>query len=177
MLQLGKSLLGKPVMSLRSGGQIATAIEFIINPNNLKIEGFYCQDQFSKKRLVLLSQDIRDILPQGIAVNDHDVLSEPIELVRLKSVLEISFELTGKPVVTAGKKRLGRVDDFAIEVETMFIKKLYVMPSFIKSLSSGQLGVERNQIIEITNRKIVVKDPLQHIKEHASAPATAALAP
>jgi hypothetical protein len=92
MLQLSTSLQNIPVMSLRTGGQIATALSPIINPNNLKIEGFWCQDDFEGKRLVLLTQDIRDTLPQGFVVNDHDVLSEAEELVRLKDILAMNFQ-------------------------------------------------------------------------------------
>ena len=85
-------------MSLRTGQQVGTAIEPIINPNNLKIEGFYCSDRFSKDELVLLCQDIRDIIPQGFVVDDHDVLVAAHELVRLKDIMEINFKLTGKAV-------------------------------------------------------------------------------
>src|SRR6185369_5066253 len=113
MLQLSGSLLNKPVMSLRTGGQVATTIGVIINPNNLKLEAFYCQDSIDKKkRLVLLYQDIRDVIGKGIVVNDHEVLAEPDELVRLKDVMSINFELIGKQVVTVDKARVGKVSDF-----------------------------------------------------------------
>lgn len=173
MLQLSASLVNRPVMSLRTGSQIALASELIINPNNLKVEGFYCQDLFSKSRLILLSQDIRDIIKNGIVVNDHDVLSEPVELVRLKELLNINFQLMGKSVVTANKKRLGKVNDFAAESATMYIQKLYVAQPLLKSLSGGQLSVDRNQIIEITSRKVVIQDPLQPIKAKSVTPVTA----
>jgi len=150
-------------MSLRTGGQVATVLNAIINPNNLKIEGFYCEDKFEKKqKLVLLSQDIRDIVPQGVVVNDHDVLTSAEELIRLKDIMALNFELIGKPVHTE-KKRLGKVNDFAIETETMFIQKLYVSRSLVKNFSGGGLSVDRGQIIEITSRKIVIKDPVQPI--------------
>lgn len=85
MLQLSQTLIGRPVMSLRTGTAVATTISAIFNPNNLKIEGFYVQDSFdSKKKLILLCQDIREIIPQGIVINDHEVLGESDELVRLK---------------------------------------------------------------------------------------------
>src|SRR5260221_352409 len=101
MLQLSGSLLNKPVMSLRTGGQIATTIGAIINPNNLKVEAFYCLDTIDKKkRLVLLYQDIRDVIARGLVVNDHEVLAEPKELVRLKDMMAINFDLIGKQVVT-----------------------------------------------------------------------------
>lgn len=171
MLQLSGTILNKPVMSLRTGGQVATAIEPIINPNNLKIEGFYCQDKFSKDQLILLSQDIRDMLRQGFAVNDHDVLTPATELVRLKDTLDAGFQLLGKPVVTVNRKRLGRVNEYAYEAETLYIQKLYVSQSLFKSLSTGQLSVERNRIVEITNKKIVIQEPLEPTKAPATATA------
>jgi sporulation protein YlmC with PRC-barrel domain len=157
-------------MSLRTGQQVATAHEPIINPNNLKIEGFYCSDRFSKEELILLYQDIRDIIPQGLVVDDHDVLSSPDDLVRLKDIINIGFTLIGKPVVTVSKERVGKVTDFATEVETMYIQKLYVSQNLLKSLSGGNLGIDRNQINEITDRKIVINDLLK------GAPAAAGLA-
>src|SRR6201996_717216 len=126
MLRLSESLLERPIMSLRTGQQVATAHEPIINPNNLKIEGFYCSDRFSKEQLVLLYQDIRDVIPQGFVIDDHDVLTAPRELVRLKDILQIGFTLIGKPVVTVSKERIGKVSDYATEVETMYVQKIYV---------------------------------------------------
>src|SRR5438132_1213873 len=126
MLQLRQTLINRPVMSLRTGGKIATATEVIINPNNLKIEGWYCLDQHSKKKLVLQSQEIRDIVGQGIVVNDHDALSEAADLIRLQQIIKLNFGLLGKPVVTVGGQRLGKVNDWAAELPSLFIQKLYV---------------------------------------------------
>ncbi len=174
MLQLSNSIMSVPVMSLRTGGLIATTTAAIINPNNLKIEGFYCQDRFSKSILILLVQDIREASSRGYIVNDHEVLAQPDELIRLKEVLDQSFELIDKPVYSLNKKKLGKVNDFAIENSSMYIQKIYVGQSLLKSFSGGQLSIDRDQIIEVTNRKIVVQDPLQPIKD--SAPATVPLA-
>lgn len=162
-------------MSLRTGTQVAQVTTAIINPNNLKIEGFYCIDSLDKKQeLVLLYQDIRDIIPQGIVINDHDVLVEPSELIRLKDILELKFELLNKPVISESKEKIGKVSDYATETTTMFIQKIYVAQSLLKSFSGGSLSVDRSRIIEITNRKIVIQDPLQaeRSKVVATAPAT-----
>lgn len=158
MLQLSESLLNRPVLSLRTGQPIATAVTPIINPNTLKIEGFYCDDRFSKSQLILLYQDIRDVLPQGFVVNDHDVLTDPEELVRLKDIMRLGFTLIGKHVVTVSHQRVGKVSDFATEIETMFIQKLYVSQSLLKSFAGGSLGIDRNQINEITDKKIIIND-------------------
>lgn len=161
MLQLSESLLNRPVMSLRAGQPVATVTEPIINPNNLKIEGFYCLDRFSKSQLVLLYQDIRDIIPQGFVIDDHDVLTEASELIRLKDIMNISFKLIGKPVVTVSKQRVGKVSDYATETETMYIQKLYVSQNIFKSFTGGSLGVDRNQINEITDKKIIINELLK----------------
>lgn len=173
MLKLSASLLAnKSVLSLRVGSPIASITSPIINPNNLKIEGFYCQDRFNKQELVLLCQDIRDMLPQGYVVNDHDVLVEPGELVRLKQVLELNFELIGKPVFTMSKERVGKVSDYATETETMYIQKIYASQSVLKSLAGGSLSIDRSQINEITASRIIINDLLKGTP--ATAPAALA---
>jgi len=148
-------------MSLRTSGPIATILQPIINPNNLKIEGFYCEDRFDKSTLILLTQDIRDTLPQGYVVNDHEVLAQPEELIRLQKIISINFQLPGKHVVTVDKQKVGKVTDFATETSTFYIQKIYVGQSILKSLSAGQLSIDRNQIVEITNKKIIIQEILK----------------
>ncbi|HUD07905.1 MAG TPA: hypothetical protein VMQ52_02415 [Candidatus Saccharimonadales bacterium] len=170
MLQLSQALLNRPVLSLRTGTTIGNVTTPIINPNNLKIEGFYCQDKFDKKKQrILLYQDIRDIMPQGFVVDDHEVLSESHELVRLQEIIKLEFMLIGKPVVTQGKDKVGKVSDYATEIETMYIQKLYVSQPLLKSLTGGSLSIDRSQIMEITNRRIIITDLLQPTKVRAEA--------
>lgn len=171
MLQLSAPLRNKSVFSLRTGKAVAYITDTIINPNNLKIEGFYCQDSINKKPLVLLYQDIREILTEGFVVNDHDVLTEPQELVRLKDVMALKFELLGKQVVTASKQKVGKVSDYAVETETMFIQKIYVSQSLLKSFTGGSLSVDRNQIQEITNQKVIINDLLDDSRVTAAVTA------
>lgn len=155
---------------MRTGTPVASIEATIINPNNLKIEGFYCKDSVDKKKqLILLSQDIRDILPQGYVVNDHDVLSEPEELVRLKSILDLNFELIGKLVITVDKQRVGKVNDYAVDTQSMYIQKLYVGQSLLKNFTSGSLSIDRSQINEVTPKRIIINELLK--KTPATAPA------
>lgn len=171
MLQLSEFMLNKQVLSLRTGSPIAQVTGPIINPDSLKIEGFYCEDTSTKNKVILLYQDIRDVLPQGFVVNDLDALSDPTELVRLKDVLELGFELLGKPVETLSKDKIGKVSDYAYETTTMHIQKLYISQSILKSLTTGSLSIDRNQIHEITPKRVIINDLLQVTR--AQAPATA----
>jgi sporulation protein YlmC with PRC-barrel domain len=171
MLQLSATLINKNILSLRTGEVIASVTAAIFNPNNLKVEGFYCQDKFSKKELILVYQDIRDIVPKGYVVNDFDVLVEAEDLVRLKDVLELNYQILGKTVQTTSKKKVGKVVDYATEMETMFVQKIYVGQSIIKSFNGGSLSIDRSQVNEITPSKIIINDLLEGSAVRASAAA------
>ncbi len=171
MLKLSASLINKSVMSLRTGTAIATVTSPIINPNNLKIEGYYCQDRFDKKELVLLCQDIRELLSQGFVVNDHSVLAEAEDLVRLQEIIEIDFDPIGKQVVTLAKEKVGKVSDYAVETDSMYIQKIYVSQSIIKSFTGGSLSIDRSQVNEITPKKIIINELLKSVPAAATATA------
>jgi uncharacterized protein YrrD len=169
MLQLSDFLQNRQVLSLRAGETVATASGPIINPNNLKIEGFYCNDRFERKQLVLLVQDIREIIKDGFVIDDHEKLVQTDELVRLKTVLDANFSPIGMPVVTTYGQRIGKINDFATETESMIITKLYASQSILKNLTGGSLSIDRNQIQEITPKKIIISELLKG--QPAAAPA------
>lgn len=171
MMKLSNALIGKPVLSLRTGRPVATVTAPLINPNNLKIEGFFCTDSVDRSELMLLYQDIRELLPQGFVIDDHAVLAEPSELVRFKKFIDLRFDVMGKHVVTVSRKRIGKVTDYATEIETMYIQKLYVGQGLIKGLTGGNLGVDRSQVNETTDTKIIILDPLDRGTVRATATA------
>ena len=157
MLTLGQSLINKSVLSLRTSTAIGRVTGILIDPNNLKIEGWYAQDT-QKQKVILLAQEVRDIIGQGFVVDDEDSLSTQEDLVRLKPIMEINFELIDKPVLSQGGQKLGKVTDYAFDKDALFIQKLYVGQSVLKSFSGGTLVIDRSQIIEVTNKKIVVAE-------------------
>lgn len=169
MLQLSSYFLNKPVLSLRSGTPIAQVAAPIINPKNLKIEGFYCEDMDSDNMLILLIQDIRELSKKGYIVDDFDVLVTPDELVRLQDVMEIQFELMKKRVETVDKTKVGKVHEYAVDSNSMYIQKMYVSQPFWKNLAGGSLSVDRSQVIEVTRKRIIIKPLLQPTPTPAAA--------
>lgn len=156
MLMLSKSLLNQPVISLRTGGQIAIALEPVINPHNLKILGWWCSGSGSR-RLVLLAEDVRQTMPNGLAVNDDLDLSSPDDLVRHSAILDTRFQLMEKPVKTK-RQKLGKVTDYSYN-EGMFVQKLYVARPLHKVFTTDDtLIIDRTQILEVTDHYILVRD-------------------
>lgn len=169
MLKLNESFIGTLVLSLRIGGPVATVKVPIINPNNLYIEGWKVEDSRSKEQLILLSKDIRDLIPQGIAIDDHEVLSTEEELVRLQDTLKLGFKLLGLKVTSQSGKNYGKVADFAFETSNFYIQKIYVAQPVIRNFAGGTLSIDRSQIIEITNKRIIIEDPT--VKTGSKVPA------
>lgn len=169
---MSSTVIDKEVLSLRTGSPIALTESVIINPDNLKMEGFYCLENDDKQRLILLYQDVRDILPQGIVVNDHEALTAPEDLIRLQKILDLNFDLIGKHVETISGEKVGKVADYAFETATMYIQKLYITQSLLKSFTGGNLSVDRSQINEITPKKIIINELIRTAP--AGAPAAIA---
>jgi len=171
MLKLIGTLLNLPVISLRTGSKIALAHTPIINPYNLKIVGWWCR-QPDGKQTILLAEQIREAMANGLAVNDEEALSDPTDLVRHKEILDINFNLMDKPVKTK-RHKIGKVSDFSYN-DGLFVQKLYVTKPMHKVFSSEDtLIIDRQQIEEVTNHYILIKDTDLKVDAKEMAPAGA----
>ncbi len=158
MLRLSNNYLDRSILSLRTGGVIGVAMAPIINPNNLKIEGWYAHNLLEKGDFILPILEIRDFIGKGIVVNDHDALTHPDDMIRLRDILETRFDLMGKLVVTESNRRIGKIVDFAVDEQSNYIQKLYINPPLLRGLTNDQILIDRSQIVEITDKKIIVSD-------------------
>lgn len=170
MLKLYETIPGTNVMSLRTGAPVGNILKPLINPNNLYIEGWHTQDNQNREHLILLSNDIREIIQQGFVVNDHDVLTSPGELIRLKDLLKLDFQLQGLKVSSESGRSYGKVSDYAFESDNFYIQKIYVSQPIVKNFSGGTLSIDRSQIVEVTNRRIVIEDPTEESTARAASP-------
>ena len=170
MLKLYSTFEGTVVQSIRISGPVARIISPIINPNNLYIEAWRVEDSRNDDDLILLSKDIRDIIARGIVINDHEVLSKVDDLVRLKNLLELNFKLSGLKVESKSGQKYGKVSDYAFETSSMFIKKIYVAQPVYRNIAGGTLSIDRTQIIEITDKRIVIEDPTVKEENLAAIP-------
>lgn len=168
MLFLSTKITNLPLLSIRTSGRIGTILEPIINPHNLHIDGFYCQTFQNKEKLILLDMHIREFSPRGIIIDDHLSLGEPNDLVRLKPIIDINFKLENKLVVV-GKKKVGKVIEYSVDRDSLFIQKLYTQPPVWQSLNQSRLVFDRSSVIEVTDSYILVKGPEEKIKANQKA--------
>ncbi len=96
--------------------------------------------------------------------------------VLLHTAIEATFELTGKSVETEEGTRLGKVRDYAVDSKSLFISKLYVNQNIFRSLSNftrPQFIVDRSQIIDVTDTKVIVREAAQKATDAKTAAAQA----
>ena len=173
MLKLSSSLYNVPIFSLRTGGQIGVAIRPLINPNNLKIEGWYALSSYEQGTLFLPTSEIRELSRIGFAVNDQDAITEASEIVRIVPLFRLNFQLEGKNVVTESKQKLGKVENYSVDLDSFYIQKLYVTPPMLRAFTKQQLPVSRSQIVEVTDKKIVIASIEATERSYFTAPAQA----
>ena len=158
MLLLKDRLAKIPIMSLQTGAKIAETAQPIIDPRQLRIVALYCEGpRLDFHPAVLHVDDIREVGALGIIVDSADNLMSPEDLVRLQEVINFNFQLVGKRVKEDTGRKVGQVVDFAVDLDSFFVTKLYVQPSFLESLQMLQVIIGRSQVIEVNDKEIVVR--------------------
>lgn len=152
-----EALIDLPVASVQATHRIATVIKPIIDPRNLFIVALYVQTHPNVEPLVLFTSDIRSASSQGLLIDHDDQLMETEDLVRLKEIIGINFDLIGKRVETEDGKKLGKVTRYAFDMGGWQIIKLYVGQALVKNPGSAGLIISRQQIVKVTDSRVVVK--------------------
>lgn len=166
MLMPIKRLIDAPIMSLQTGMPLAKTISVIIDPRKLQIAALRVHgNRLSHQESVLHPADVREISDIGLIVDGDESLMPLDDLVRLKEVIDFKFELLGIRVENEKGRLLGKVSDFAIDPDSFLIQQLYTKPSLLKSIVTTSLTINRSQVVNVNNQRIVVKDPTVPAKE------------
>jgi uncharacterized protein YrrD len=166
MLVLSEKLLNMPVMSLQTGGRLATTTGVIIDPRKLHVVAYYCEGpMLETSPAVLHTSDIRELSNIGMIVNEAEDITGLDDLVRLKEIIDFNFELPGIKVIDNHKTKLGKVQNYAVNTANFMVQKLYVQRPLFKSLNDSELVIDRSQIVEVTNDHIVVRAPSVEARE------------
>lgn len=159
MYILASHLKNLPVLSLRNGHSVAIVSGPLVDRSKLAIAAVYCKEsRWSGATRVIMARDVREIAREGLVIDSLDDIEDIDEIVRLKAVIDQAFTPVGMNVVNESGNALGKVEDFTINVSNFEIQKLYVKQSIIKNLLLNNLVIDRVQIVEIGDKKIIVRD-------------------
>lgn len=158
MLLTGSQLIGTPIMSLQTGTELAKTKEAIINPADLTIVAYEVEGaNLDQEPSLLLIGDIREFGDIGMIVDSSDEFVGSDDIIKLKPLYALHFSVLGKHVVDENHKKIGKVEDYTVDIDSFVIQQLAVKRPLLKSLNEAELLVHRSQIIEITDDEVVIK--------------------
>jgi uncharacterized protein YrrD len=173
MLLLGSRLIGTPIMGLQTGVKLAITKTPIIDPSNLKIIAYEVEGPLLSERPSFIRiADVRELSDVGMIIDSNDEFIGIKDVISIEKIYNLGFNLIGLPVIDESKHKLGKVNDYSLDIGNFTITQLNVSRGLIKSLSETEALVHRSQIVEINNENIIVKTTakkLEPIKKKNSA--------
>ncbi len=171
MLISNSRLNNYSILSLHVGGKIARVVDTIVDPNTLKVIAFRVNGPLVGKEVgdILPTQSVREFSRLGMIVDSSDEFVEADEIVNVRDILKLNFALVGLKVETEKKVKLGKVTDFTVEPESWQIQQIVVQRPMLKSFINPELLISRQQIIEVDDYRVLVKDQASKVKaDHAA---------
>ena len=171
MLIRSTRLTDFPVLSLHIGGRIARIVAPIVDPHDLKIIAYRVDGPLVGREVgdILPTSSIREHSPIGFIVDSSDELVAADDIVRVRDVLALHFDLIGLKVVSRKGTKLGKVIDYTADADSGLIQQLIVQRPIFKALIDPELTISRSQIHEVTDYEVIVKDEEAKIRKTAQA--------
>ncbi|USN96796.1 MAG: PRC-barrel domain-containing protein [Candidatus Nomurabacteria bacterium] len=169
MLLSSAQLIDTPIMGLQTGKELARTSVPVINPHNLsviayQITGPHLDHDPSYLRIV----DIREIGSLGMIIDSSEEFLEPDDIITDKAIYEMEYALEGKQVIDEKKRKLGKVADYVVDVDSFVVQQLIVKRPLLKSFNNDELLIHRGQIVEVNDTTIIVRSGDSKSKAHAN---------
>lgn len=165
MLLLGSRLISTPLMSLQTGTRLGLTKAAVIDPSNLKIIAYEVEGALLNERPSFICiADIRELSDIGLIIDSNDELVGVNDVLAIKKIRNLNFNLTGIKVIDERKHKLGKVTDFNVNTDDFIIQQLVVKRSSVKSLTEPELLIHRRQIIEVNDDYIMVRNASQKLE-------------
>jgi len=165
MLILGSRLINTPIMGLQTGTRLASTKLPVVDPSNLKILAYEVDGALlSEKPSFIRIADVRELSDVGLIIDSNDEFIGVNDVIKIKEIYELGFNLIDMNVTDESKRRLGKVYNYSLDTDNFIIQQLNVRQGIFKSLSDSELLINRSQIIEINNNEIIVKTTAQKLK-------------
>lgn len=170
MLVNNTQLVRCPVLSLHVGQPIAETVEPIIDPNDLKIVGFVVRGGVIGGEIgnILRAESVREYSNIGMIVDSEDVFVSRVDVVKIDEIMSLEFKLIGLKCVTKKGTKLGKIIGYTIEPTTFEIMQIVIQRPTFKAFIDPELIISRNEIVEVDDYKVTVKDEEDKIRKRAT---------
>lgn len=145
-------------MSLQTGAELARIADPVIDPWTLKILAYQLEGPLLTERPSFLRiADVREYSSLGMIVDSSDEFVGLDDVIKIKQTFDLHFPLLGLKVVDENKHKLGKIEDYSIDLGSFVIQQLTVKRPVMKSFGDSQLLIHRSQIVEIDDTTVTVR--------------------
>jgi len=156
-------------MSLQTGAELAKITNAVIDPGTLQVIAYRVHGPLlGSPNLLLRIEDAREFSDIGFIVDSHDDFIESHDVIKIEELLRLGFTLDHRLVTDENRRKLGKIIDYTIDVDSFYVQQLTVKRPLLKSFNDTELLIHRSQIIEINNESIVVSSQAE-VPEHTTA--------
>ncbi len=151
--------VGTPIIS-EQGQRLGKLEDVIINPDTGKIAGFSLGSS-GKKFIAQI-----DVLSwsSNIKVNDISDIVEAGEVIQIEKILEDGRTIYRKKVFTKNEEFIGIVIDMGLDNKLFKLNCLVVAKGFLGIIFWDKKIIAAQDIIEIREKKIIVKNLVKPVK-------------
>jgi uncharacterized protein YrrD len=169
MLISGTKLIDMPVMSLQTGSPIGWVKKAYLNADDLKIAVLELHGPLIGKSTerYIDTKSIREYSEYGFIVDSAEELFDVVDVQKLRRIVDLDYDIIGLKVVSLGKSRLGRIEDFTVTSDDLMLQQLIVKRPSWKAIIDSELVIPRKEIVEVDEKRIVVKDDEKTIRAKA----------
>lgn len=165
MLIPGSRLINTAIMGLQTGTPLAKTKSPIIDPANLKIVAYEVEGPLLNERPSFIRiADVRELSDVGMIIDSSDEFIGLDDVIQVKKIIDLDFQLVGMPVIDELKRKLGKVNGYNVDTDNFKIQQLNVRQNAIKSITGTGLLIHRSQIVEINNQNIIVKSAARKLE-------------
>lgn len=158
-------------MGLQTGGELARTSREIIDPATLEIVAFELEGPLLSEHPSLLRiADVREFSDIGIIVDSSDEFVGLGDVIKLKDIYDLGFELIGKQVIDEKREKLGKVIAYTIDTVGFMVQQLSIKRPLLKSFNDTELLIHRSQIVEVNDEAIIVKSDAATVSEPTATP-------
>lgn len=165
---MNSRLVGAPVLSVQAGGAIGKITSTIIDPNDLKVIAFRLEGPMINRQQNLLDvRSVREYSNYGFVIDNIDELVSEDDVIKIGEILKLNFDLINLKVETKKGSKLGKIQDFTVTSEDFIVQQIIVKRPAVKAFIDPELTISRNEIVEITDYKVIIKDEEEVLKKKA----------
>lgn len=161
-------LIGASIVIHKTPFQVGRMLELVTDPENGSLIAL-----ITTGRQAIAPIDLCPFEFGRFQVREADVLLEADELIRLQTIPKEKRRLFGKKVITKSGEKLGRVYDLAYDMETFSLLEFLVCRKILFLWTLQKRILSFKDIIEITEKTIIVKDNHKSVIVTNPEPATA----